>query len=68
MTSSYICVTYGYSLRWYEVFRVDLQRLIYGIRLEKYDRSYPQALVEVLVRFKGDDGNIIHLLTLVSET
>ena len=68
MTASYICVTYGYSLRGYEVLWVYLQRLMDGIHLGEHDRREPHVFVAVLVRFKVEDGYIIHLLPLVNVT
>ena len=68
MTASYICVTYGFSLRRYEGFWVDSQRLVDGIHLLKHDRREPRVLVAVMGRFKGEDINIMHLFPLVNVT
>ena len=53
MTASYTCVIYGYSVRGYEGFWVDLQWLVDGIHLVKHDRRETPVLVAVVVRFKG---------------
>ena len=53
MTASYICVTYGYSVRGYEGLWVDLQWLMDGIHLGKHDRRETPVLMVVMVRFKG---------------
>ena len=68
MTASYICVTYGYSLRGYEGFWIDSQRLMDGIHLRKHDRREPHVLVAVMGRFKGEDGNILYIFPLVNVT
>ena len=68
MTASYMCVTYGYSLRGYEGFWVDLQRLMDDIRLGKHDRREHHVLVAVMGRIKTEDSNIMHLLPLVNVT
>ena len=52
-TTSYIYVAYGYSLRGYEGFWVDSQRLTDGIHLIKHYRREPHVLVVAMVRFKG---------------
>ena len=45
MTADYICVTYGYSLRGYEGFWVDCQRLIDGIHIGNDDRREPHVIL-----------------------
>ena len=68
MTASYICVTCGYSLRGYEGLCVDSQRLMDGIHLGKYNRREPHVLMTVMGRFKGEDGNRMHLFPLANVT
>ena len=68
MIASYICVTYGYSLRVYEVFWVDSQRLMDGIHLGKNYRREPHVLVAFMGIFKGEYGNIMHLLPSLNVT
>ena len=68
MTASYICVAYRYSLRGYDGLWIDSQRLMYGVHFVKYDRRGPDVLVEVMGKFKGEDGYIMHLIYLVNVT
>ena len=68
MTASYICVTYGYSLRGYDGFWVDLQRLMDRIHLRKHDTREPHVLVVVMGIFKREYGHIMHILPLVNVT
>ena len=62
--SNYICVTYGYYLRGYEVFWVDFQRIIYGIHIGKYYRREPHVIVSMMGIFKGEYGYCMYLITL----
>ena len=68
MTAAYICVIYGYSLRGYEGFWVDFQRLIDGIHIVNDDRREPHVIVSVMGRFKGEDGDCMYLLPLINLT
>ena len=66
MTESYICATYGYPLRGYEGFSVDLQWLMDIIHLRKQYRREPHVLLEVMGIFKGEDGNRTNTPPLVN--
>ena len=68
MTANYTCVTYGYSLIWYDGFCVELKRLMDVINLRKHDRRETKLLVAVMVRFKGEDGDRMNVLPLVNVT
>ena len=68
MAASYICVTYGYSLRGHEAFWVDCDRLVRFIHVGKADSRIPHVIVAALGRFKGEDGDRMHLFPLVNET
>ena len=61
MTASYICVAYGYSLRGHEVFWVDCDRLVRLIHMGEADPRIPHVIVAALGRFKGKDGDRMHL-------
>ena len=59
MAASYICVVYGYSLRGYEGFWVDCNRLIKHIHVGKFDSRALHVTVDALGRFKSEDGDTI---------
>ena len=59
---------YVYSLRGYEGFWVDCQKLIYGIHIGKYDRQEPHMIVSVMGRFKEEYGDLMHLIPLINIT
>ena len=50
------------------MFWVEFQQLMDSIYLGKHDRRGSHVLVAVMGRFKVDDGNIMHILTLVNVT
>ena len=68
ITAAYICMTYGNSLRCYEGFWVDCQRLVYGIHIGKYDRRELHLIVSVMGIFKGGYRYFMHLLPLINLT
>ena len=68
MAAAYICVVYGYSLRGYEGFWVDCDRLIKHIHIGKFDSRAPHVIVAALGRFKSEDGDRLHVFPLVNET
>ena len=66
--TSYIYVICGYYLTWYEGLWEESQRLMDGINLAKHARRDPRVCAAVMGRFKGEDGDIMHLLPLVNIT
>ena len=68
MTAVYICVAYGYFLRVNKGFWVECQSLIDGIHIGKYDRRDLHVIVSVMIIFKGEDGDCMHMLHLINVT
>ena len=68
MAASYICVDYGYSLRGHKAFWNNCNRLLRFIHVGKADPRTPHVIVAALERFKGEDGDRMHLFPLVNET
>ena len=67
MCGGYIAVTYGYSLRGYEGFWVDGDRLIEHINLGAHDKK-PHVVIALLGRFKAEGGDRMHTFVLSNET
>ena len=57
-----------YPLRRYEGFWVDCQSLIDGTRIGEYDRREPHVIVSVNGKFKGEEGDRMHLPLLINIT
>ena len=68
MTAAYLCVTYGYSLRGNEGLWVDTDKLCENIQVGKRDQRCPHVIVPLLGRFKGEEGDRMHVIPLVNET
>ena len=68
MSAAYICVTFGFSLRGNEGLWVDAQRLIDGINIGKHDPRASHVIISLLGRFKGEDGDRMHVFPLASVT
>ncbi len=68
MTAAYIATTFGYSLRGNEGFWVDAQRLIDNINVGKYDTRAKHVTICLLGRFKGEEGDRMHVFPLASVT
>ena len=68
MTAAYIAVTFGYSLRGNEGLWVDAQRLIDNINVGKNDPRAAHVIVCLLGRFKGEEGDRMHVFPLASVT
>ena len=68
MSAAYICVTFGYSLRGNEGLWVDAQRLIDGINVGKHDPRASHVIISLLGRFKGEEGDRMHVFPLSSVT
>ena len=68
MAASYICIAYGYSLRGHEAFWIDCDHLLRFIHVSKADTRVPHVIVDALGRFKGKDGDRMHLFPLVNKT
>ena len=50
------------------MFWVDCQCLIDGIHIGKYDRQDPHVIVSVKGKFKGEEGDRMHLPPLINIT
>ena len=68
MTAAYIATTFGYSLRGNEGFRVDAQRLIDNINVGKHNARAKHVVICLLGRFKGEEGDRMHVFPLSSVT
>ena len=68
MTAAYIAVTFGYSLRGNEGLWVDAQRLIDNINVGKNDPRASHVIICLLGRFKGEEGDRMHVFPLASVT
>lgn len=68
MAAGYVCVAFGYSLRGNEAFWVDADRLIKHIELGREDPNIPHIVVPILGKFKGEDGDRMHLLPIASKS
>ncbi len=69
MCGGYISVTYGYSLRGNEGLWVDAERLIEGIDIGRNPtHERPHVIVSLLGRFKGEDGDRMHVFPLATTT
>ena len=68
MAAAYICVAYGYSLRGHEAFWIDCDHLLRFLHIGKANTRTPHVIVAALGRFKGEDGDRMHLFPLVNET
>ncbi len=68
MTAAYMCVTFGFSLRGNEGLWVDADRLIEGINIGRHDPRAKHVIVALLGRFKGEDGDRMHVFPLASVT
>ena len=69
MTAGYMASTYAYSLRGNEGFWVDARRLVDNIQIGKNDSRYgPHVCVSLLGRFKGEDGDRMHVFPLSNIT
>ena len=67
MCGGYMSVAYDYSLRGYEGFWVDGDRLIKHIKLGK-DHETPHIVIALLGRFKAEGGDRMHTFVLSNET
>jgi hypothetical protein len=67
MCGGYISVAYGYSLRGYEGFWVDGDRLMKHIQLGADDNP-PHVVIALLGRFKAEGGDRMHTFVLSNET
>jgi hypothetical protein len=61
-------VTFGYSLRGNEGLGVDAQRLGDNIGVGKHDPRAGHVLVSLLGRFKGEEGDRMHVFPLANVT
>ena len=70
MTGGYIATTFGYSLRGNEGFWVDADRLRSGIGLGRYanDSGGGHVVISLMGRFKGEDGDRMHVVSLANVT
>ena len=68
MTAAYLCVTYCYSLRGNEGLWVDADRLCENIRVGKRDSRCPHILIPLLGRFKGEEGDRMHVIPIANQT
>jgi hypothetical protein len=70
MCAGYLAVTYVYGLRGNEGWWVDGDRLQSGIELGKVgtDEVPSHVVVSLLGRFKGEDGDRMHVFALASES
>ena len=68
MTGAYLVIAYGYSLRGYEGFWVDAQRLCDNITVGKHDERCPHLIVPLLGRFKAESGDRMHVFPLANVT
>ena len=70
MCAGYLAVTYVYGLRGNEGFWVDADRLRGGIDLGRNatEDSLPHVVVSLLGRFKGEDGDRMHVFALAAES
>ena len=70
MCAGYLAVTYVYGLRGNEGFWVDADRLKSGIELGRAltEDTPSHVVVSLLGRFKGEDGDRMHVFALASES
>ena len=68
MTTTYVAVIFGHSLRGNEAFWVDTQRLIGNISVDKYDTRANHVIIYLLGKFKGEEGDRMHVFPLASVT
>ena len=68
MTGAYLVITYGYSLRGYEGFWVDAERLCKHIDCGKHDPRQGHIAVPLLGRFKAEGGDRMHVFPIVNVT
>ena len=70
MVAGYIAVAYGYALRGNEGFWVDAQRLCDNLHVGRNPPvgEPPHIVVSLLGRFKNEQGERMHVLTLANRT
>ena len=68
MAGGYIVATFGYSLRGNEGFWLDGDRLVSGLQVGKYAQDIPHIVISLLGKFKGEDGDRMHVLPLANVT
>ena len=70
MCAGYLAVTFVYGLRGNEGFWVDGDRLVGGIELGRNDSTESPGHVVVLLlgKFKGEDGDRMHVFVLANES
>ena len=66
MAAGYMAVTLGYSLRGNEGFWVDRRRLREGLDVGRIVSTDPHVIVCLLGKFKGEDGDRMHLIALAN--
>lgn len=68
MTAAYLCATFGYSLRGWEGLWLDAFRLRTYIEVGKFDPKGGHVLIALLGRFKGEEGDRMHVLPIANKS